>query len=296
MERIQTRASTRNRGDARNRGGAQLSNLADQKNIDLSKMATTVPRSSRVYWVNNPEASPSDTEEDLGEAWRELTFYEDSDGMPRWDLDNSQGQAVPMKPKGFVWTRSITEPQDETNQSKQFPNSPFLQISSSHIFLHQPREPHLGYPTISMNQPLKQYIPWHIQWALDVSAPSLMGIWNRISLHASIPELGVIVVGAYNGRCGIISLMQGESVTGETTYFWKLDWLLPFQDQERKGDRPGTYLIGLSVSPIQGMSGRRSDGVARKWRLMLYYLNHSILAYEIWRDPPEDLTSGMGFL
>ena len=292
---IQSRSSTRNRGAARNRGATQSSGLMDEKNIDISKMAASVPRSSRLFWINNPNVPVADAEEDMGDAARELNLFEDPDGMPGWDIDRQYGHLSQMKPKSFVWTRSI-KTTEETEQDERFPNTAFLQISHAQIFLHQPREPHLGYPTISMNDPLKQYIPMHIQWALDVSAPSLMAMWNRISLHASIPELGVVVVGTYNGRCGVISLLQGESETGETIYYWKMDWLLPFQDQEHRHERPGTYLIGLAVSPLQGMGGRRSDGVARKWRLMLHYYNHSILSYEISRDGLGDMADEIDIL
>jgi len=60
-----------------------------------------------------------------------------------------------------------------------------------------------------------------------------------------------------------------------------MEWLLPTADQEQKRERPEVMLIGLAVSPIQGMLGEREQGRPRKWRLLLTYADHSVLSYEM---------------
>jgi hypothetical protein len=146
-----------------------------------------------------------------------------------------------------------------------------------------------------MFDPLKQDIPSEMEWALS---PSFFAHrdFNRMSFHAAIPELGVVVAASANGRCAVLNLLQGEGEMGKPVFFWRLEWLLPFEDQEVKGDRPGTFLAGLAVAPVQGTGGKRRDGKARRWRLMLYYMNHSILSYEISSGVRESVGSELELL
>ena len=68
-----------------------------------------------------------------------------------------------------------------------------------------------------------------------------------------------------------------------------MDWLLPTAEQEEKGERPETMLIGIAASPVQGMLGQWEEGRSRKWRLLLTYADHSVLSYEISSEDDESL-------
>jgi len=146
------------------------------------------------------------------------------------------------------------------------------------------------YPILGVYEPFKQQIekgdqtssspnPFsHALFSNDVNAD----FCDRMSLHALIPELGVVVVATPKGRAAVLALFQNrDNRMRKTRYSFRMEWLLPTADQEQKGERPEVMLIGLAVSPIQGMLGEREQGRPRKWRLLLTYVDHSVLSYEI---------------
>jgi hypothetical protein len=105
---------------------------------------------------------------------------------------------------------------------------------------------------------------------------------QRLSLQAHIPELGVLIVGSPVGRVAVFSLGQCSWYPRTVpVYFHRLDWLLPLASQEERGERPESRLAGVAVSPVQGQLGNMNGEVARKWRLLLYYVDHSVLSYEL---------------
>lgn len=63
-----------------------------------------------------------------------------------------------------------------------------------------------------------------------------------------IPEHGIIVAASQKGRAAVISLTESAN-TGVT---FRVDWIVPFQSQEKFGDRPLIPLLGMTVAPIQG--------------------------------------------
>jgi hypothetical protein len=113
---------------------------------------------------------------------------------------------------------------------------------------------------------------------------------HRLSLQAQIPELGVFIVGSPKGRVAVFSLGQCNWYPRTVpVYFHRLDWLLPLASQEERGERPESRLAGIAVSPVQGRIGKAIGEIARKWRLLLYYVDHSVLTYELSKK------SGAGF-
>ncbi|RLM01519.1 hypothetical protein CFD26_107313 [Aspergillus turcosus] len=63
-----------------------------------------------------------------------------------------------------------------------------------------------------------------------------------------IPEHGIVVAASQKGRAAVIALTKSE----ETGLSFRVDWIVPFESQEKFGDRPLVPLLGMSVSPIQG--------------------------------------------
>lgn len=71
---------------------------------------------------------------------------------------------------------------------------------------------------------------------------------DRFNMIKYIPEHGIIVAASQKGRAAVIQLTESE----ETGVAFRVDWIVPFESQEKYGDRPLIPLLGMSVSPIQG--------------------------------------------
>lgn len=138
----------------------------------------------------------------------------------------------------------------------------------------------MPYPVITLEEPLHQ--------AIDIgdaaSKPSFaQSVADRMSLHVVIQELSVLAVGSPSGRVALYSLFRTDDwlARPEGTFFMRLDWLLPFASQEERSLRPERKLVGLTAGPMQGQLGPLRPEIRRRWRLMLYYADHSILCYEV---------------
>jgi hypothetical protein len=163
----------------------------------------------------------------------------------------------------------------------------------------------------------------------------MLRTFDRLSLTAHIPELGIIVTGTQMGRAAVFSLVgrkrnppqqnkigygyqapkntsrplglgtqayqQHNGTYGRSkdtpsrepimqgTQAMRLDWVLPLQSQEVKGERPAVPLIGLAAGPVQGhmndegVTRNEKEHRDRKFRLLMTYQDHTVLAYELWR-------------
>lgn len=63
-----------------------------------------------------------------------------------------------------------------------------------------------------------------------------------------IPEHGIIIAASQKGRAAVICLTE----SADTGVAFRVDWIVPFQSQERFGDRPLIPLLGMAVAPLQG--------------------------------------------
>ena len=71
---------------------------------------------------------------------------------------------------------------------------------------------------------------------------------DRFNMVKYIPEHGIVVAASQKGRAAVIALTESES----TGLSFRVDWIIPFESQEKYGDRPLIPLLGMTVSPIQG--------------------------------------------
>lgn len=134
-------------------------------------------------------------------------------------------------------------------------------------------------PMLGLANPLRQTI--HQQY-------DYLRYFERLNMSASIPSLGLVVLASQKGRALILSLtklprsttssppLQSFSTGDRSTYCMRVSAILPFADQEQKGERSRYPLHGIAVAPIQGSDTGR-------WRLMMMYQDHSILSYELSR-------------
>lgn len=63
-----------------------------------------------------------------------------------------------------------------------------------------------------------------------------------------VPEHGIIIAASQKGRAAVICLTE----SADTGVAFRVDWIVPFQSQERFGDRPLIPLLGMAVAPLQG--------------------------------------------
>jgi hypothetical protein len=166
---------------------------------------------------------------------------------------------------------------------------PCLIITKEDIYLFQRPFDSAGDssdPIIVIRRPLHPPGPGHSSMFPTCSS-------DRHCYSAEIPELGIFIVASPHGRAGIFSLTwREEESESRLTYGLQLEQILPFSRFDRKEvwDVPHARLIGVAVGPVQGMFDNmieQEDGqgpLCRRWRLMMYYIDHTVLSYEISRQ------------
>ncbi|CAK7219583.1 hypothetical protein SCUCBS95973_003864 [Sporothrix curviconia] len=118
--------------------------------------------------------------------------------------------------------------------------------------------------------------------------------YYRCSLLHTIPEINLIIVGNMFGRVGLIRPLRNSRphLTHDAPkWAFRVEWTLPFDRDERAGKRPSCCLLGTAVSPLPesgsgkyGLTGPMRHGRpvrARRFRLILHYMDHTILQYYI---------------
>lgn len=163
------------------------------------------------------------------------------------------------------------------NVSIRLPPLCLLSSKSAHLLQDAQFHGLNGERTVlSVVDPLRQFIRNELLFMH-------IDMFDRMNLHALIPELGVVVAGSGKGRVALFTLHALEPhpfapSSPEPFRTMRLDHVLPTKEQEDRGERPSSWLVGVAVSPVQGHVGRRG---ARRWRLMLTYKDLTTLSYEI---------------
>jgi hypothetical protein len=101
---------------------------------------------------------------------------------------------------------------------------------------------------------------------------------GRLSLHAMIPQLSLVILGAQSGKIALITITRPVdefSAHGPVVTF-RIDRFLPEENQER------APLLGMAISPLQMDNAAGVNGwkFPQKWRLLLHYWNHTVLCFE----------------
>lgn len=100
-----------------------------------------------------------------------------------------------------------------------------------------------------------------------------------------IPELSLVITASQKGRAAIFRLTRVAD-----DFCMRLDTVLPREGTEgERGPecRPTAALLGIAVSPVQERRRPRGRGGVwgrRRWRLMMVYMDGSILSYELGRE------------
>jgi hypothetical protein len=67
----------------------------------------------------------------------------------------------------------------------------------------------------------------------------------------------------------------------------QLDWIVPFDAQEKGGDRPLACLRGIAVAPVDPR--KRYN----QWRLFLHYDDNTVICYLLRRDEALGMAVGV---
>lgn len=176
-----------------------------------------------------------------------------------------------------------------TNLCEDLP-CPILHASIRNIYLLQPSQQRHGSdqpflpPMVGLAAPLRQSIQAEYR---------MLNMFDRLSMHAYIPTLGVVILASQKGRAIVLSLtrvLQNVNYPEEidpklgvkTNYAMRTECILPFKSQEKAGQRPFSPLHGIAVGPIQGTENVK-NAAKKRWRLIMMFQDHSLLTYEIRR-------------
>ncbi|KAK2628088.1 hypothetical protein QTJ16_002734 [Diplocarpon rosae] len=111
------------------------------------------------------------------------------------------------------------------------------------------------------------------------------------NMYHVISEISLLVVASQKGRVGLFTLTRLEDCFSRKTapiLMFRLDRILPLCTHE--GDyRPMSQLLGMAVAPLQGRGSPYGAAQRKIWRLVLHYMDHSVLSYELKRQEGDRL-------
>lgn len=138
---------------------------------------------------------------------------------------------------------------------------------------------------------------------------------QRICMLHCIPELSLVVVGSCCGRVGLIRLTKARG-GGEFRHGFRTEWILPRTDEDTHAESM-VWMVGMAVSRVpqpgarglhlfppspsataatspgeslfgRGYSKSRPYDTVARWRLLLHFMDHTILSYTIEASKPQD--------
>jgi len=242
---------------------------------------------------SNAGGTPGTAQEDDNEHVELWSDIDESDGENTEDFVSQSayygGERICGNTPHFV---------RQSNLCEDLP-CPILHTSIRNVYLLQPSRQRLSPdqpfmpPMVGMAAPLKQSIQ------IEYRA---LNMFDRLSMHAYIPALGVVVLASQKGRAIVLSLARvpqsmkypegiDPSLGQKTNYTLRAECILPFESQEKAGQRPFSPLHGIAVGPIQGTENVKNGG-KKRWRLIMMYQDHSILSYELQRAKGGEVSVG----
>ena len=123
---------------------------------------------------------------------------------------------------------------------------------------------------------------------------------QRISMLLHVRELNLVVCGSLCGRVALVTLTRPRRYHADMPFRrgFRVDAVLPRLADEEKKLRPHAPLHGLAVSPVPDHKARGVDlhrperegkpSFTQVYRLILHYLDHTILMYHLSRSSRDD--------
>ncbi|KAL8370734.1 hypothetical protein RB595_000878 [Gaeumannomyces hyphopodioides] len=145
---------------------------------------------------------------------------------------------------------------------------------------------------LAPHNPDKAKEPWDMQYS------------NRMCMKHCIPELNLVVVGSACGRVALLRLTKARRGWKQIRHGFRVEWVLPRTREEDRKVRPHVWMVGMAVSrvpqpgargvnlfpPGRGERRRHNQPLmvnpVHRWRLMLHFMDHTILTYTIEDSDP----------
>ena len=220
----------------------QLETLQSPSADDLDHFDENFSEGNEVFMVMEPEEGQSSSDwATVAQANVEDVFHE--------DLDAEQAAYFGPPKKKPRHSESYKEAYEAFMAAKAVRASPGLQpispipviqCSASHIRLID--VPRRKTPHFFCASALKQTLPRTLERSPLIHM-------DRLNMMQYIPELSMVIIATQIGRCAVCTLTK-KSDTG--TAGFRVDWILPTKEQERKGLRPPAPLLGIAAGPVQG--------------------------------------------
>ncbi|KAF1967369.1 hypothetical protein BU23DRAFT_291850 [Bimuria novae-zelandiae CBS 107.79] len=233
----------------------------------LSNLAAAPEDEESLFVYDAPPDIPSELEgqteiplplsanADIADADDDDVSLEDEDGDVLW-YKESKKPYCSYKTAKFVSEKDIPE------------LHPLIIVTKDEIYLLQ-RALHRSLATVlTMRSPL---------YSVQRPDSVLYNAYHRQLFTAQIPDLGVFIVASPAGAAGIFRLTrtihEGREMIG-----FRLDHVLP----GALGVDGEEHLVGVAVGPVQGMlDGEGWEAGKRRWRLLMYWHDHTVSAYEL---------------
>ncbi len=182
-------------------------------------------------------------DEDPSAEWPDFTFpfgYNNSI-LHQSQVNSNEAKKVKLHHSGML--PAFQPPLAKTKG----PMIPTLHLSASHLRLFDANCPQQA--SIYCSEPLS------FQWPMyHATHPAI----DRLNLIQYIPELGIVVIGTQIGRVAVCTLTKKGT---KGPFGLRVDWILPFESQEKTRERPLTHLLGIAVGPVQGHHISRPSSV-----------------------------------
>ncbi|KAL8722066.1 MAG: hypothetical protein Q9225_001388 [Loekoesia sp. 1 TL-2023] len=180
-----------------------------------------------------------------------------------------------------------------------------LQTTKSDIHLLHSIQPQIS--CLSSHNSSKEVVcraPLHQHLRLEDICLSRL---ERLNMILQVPELSLVVVGDQAGRVALLTITRcraKDKKNKDDKVGFRFERFLPLMSQEDNNQRPKFELLGVAVGPISSRLLKRADALSdddasysyirrreawrefegsRRYRLILYYCDHTILSYEIGR-------------
>ncbi|PWY72329.1 hypothetical protein BO70DRAFT_399209 [Aspergillus heteromorphus CBS 117.55] len=207
---------------------------------DTDQQADTLPRQLVPGALTTPEFLQFALIEALGGGAPDTEYYDDDsmdDYSPDEDEYHDDQEMNDAGSSSGEGDTSTTAAGYQIFDPPAHSNFPILHFSHSDIRLIP--HPFASGARVVCGDPLRQPFTHPI---------ASIRVCDRFNMVKYIPEHGIVVAASQKGRAAIIALTESET----TGLSFRIDWIVPFESQEKYGDRPLIPLLGMSVSPIQG--------------------------------------------
>ena len=277
---IQERPTT----EAQNESPRQVSNSAQNHNIDFLELSTLFPPESSTLFFDDIDTStfdptafhgPPRNRNSVGPMGHRST-YNGNIATNRLEILRTPRQSEPMFLGGNENTsmreniRQYTNSADSPPRVKVRPplptpaELPFAIFHTGMDFADLYRPPFSHPSIITCNDPCHQHVTPTFDHLSDL---------DRLNMTHYIPELSIVITASPIGRAAIFTITRGITPAappsgshrlrpglelksrdeGQDRVAMRLDWVIPFASQEARGERPAKPLVGIATAPLQGL-------------------------------------------